>query len=193
MLGFAAAGQWPEFIAETPFHSIMIGLIATIALALAWLGSKRSLFALLAAAAFLLMVAAVVVERVLVTDREQISETLDQLADAVRNNSSAELLVRISDRAPEIEQAARSQLNRFQIDYCSITWKETPAIDDNANPPEANVRFSAFIRARERNEGGLEGGDVIGIKLRLQKEADGEWRVVDYSLYNPRNGASLNY
>ena len=193
MLGSALASQWPEFIAETPFHSIMIGLIATFAFGLIWLMSKRNLFAVLAVLAFLLMTAAIIVERVLVTDQEKISQTLDQLADAVRSNNEAELLLWISDRAPEVEQAARGHLKRFEIDYCSITWKELAAINSNSNPPEANVRFSAFIRAQERSEGGLEGGDVIGIKLRMKKESDGEWRVVDYALYNPRNGSALTY
>lgn len=193
MLGSATAGQWPDFIAESPFHSIMVGLIATFAFGLFWLMSKRNLFAVLAAVSFLLMVTAIVVERVIVTDQEKISDTLDQLADAVRNNNEAELLLRVSDRAPEVEQAARGHLRRWKIDYCSITWKEAAAIDDTANPPEANVRFSAFIRGHENSEGGLEGGDVVGIKLRMQKEADGEWRVVDYALYNPRNGGALTY
>jgi len=89
MLGFATAGQWPDFIAETPFHSIMIGLIATFAFGLFWLMSKRNVFAVLAGLAFLLMVTAIVVERVIVTDQEKISETLDYLADAVRNNNEA--------------------------------------------------------------------------------------------------------
>jgi hypothetical protein len=193
MLGSALASQWPEFIAETPFHSIMIGLIATFAFGLIWLMSKRNLFAVLAILSFLLMTAAIIVERVLVTDQEKISQTLDELADAVRSNNEAELLLWISDRAPEVEQTARGHLKRFEIDYCSITWKELAAINGNANPPEADVRFSAFVRAQERSEGGLEGGDVIGIKLRMQKESDGEWRVVDYALYNPRNGSALTY
>lgn len=193
MLGFATAGQWPDFIAETPFHSIMIGLIATFAFGLFWLMSKRNVFAVLAGLAFLLMVTAIVVERMIVTDQEKISETLDHLADAVRNNNEAELLLRISDRAPEVEQAARGHLKRWEIDYCSITWKEAAAINGSASPPEANVRFSAFVRGHEKSEGGLEGGDVIGIKLRLQRESDGEWRVVDYALYSPRNGGALTY
>jgi hypothetical protein len=92
-----------------------------------------------------------------------------------------------------VKESARGHLRRFEIDYCSITWKEPAAIKGNANPPEADVRFSAFIRAQERSEGGLEGGDVIGIKLRMQKESDGEWRVVDYALYNSRNGSALTY
>lgn len=193
MLGFAAAGQWPDFIAETPFHSIMIGLIATFAFGLLWITSKRSIFAGLAACSLFLMVGAIVVERVIVTDKEKVSEMLDQLADAVRTNNEAELLSKISDRAPEVEESARSHLNHWEIDYCSITWKEDAAIDASASPPETNVRFSAFIRAHENGEGGLEGGDVVGVKLRLQKEADGEWRVVDYSLYNPRSGDVLTY
>jgi|688.fasta_scaffold1047756_1 hypothetical protein len=193
MLGSASASQWPDFIAETPFHSIMIGLIATFAFGLIWLMSKRNLFAVLALLSFLLMSAAIIVERVLVTDQEKISQTLDRLADAVRKNNEAELLLWISDRAPEVKESARGHLRRFEIDYCSITWKEPAAIKGNANPPEADVRFSAFIRAQERSEGGLEGGDVIGIKLRMQKESDGEWRVVDYALYNSRNGSALTY
>jgi hypothetical protein len=193
MLGSALASQWPEFIAETPFHSIMMGLIATFAFGLVWLMSKRNLFAVLAAISFLLMVTAIIVERVLVTDQEKISRTLDQLADAVRDNNEGELLLWISDRAPDVERAARGHLKRFKIAYCSITWKELAAIAVNSNPPEANVRFSAFVSAQERSEGGLQGGDVIGIKLRMQKESDGEWRVVDYVLYNPRNGTTLTY
>ncbi len=171
----------------------MIGLIATFAFGLFWLMSKRTLFAVLAAIALLLMVTAIVVERVIVTDQEKISETLDELADAVRNNNAAELLLRISDRAPDVEQAAKSHLKRWEIDYCSITWKEPATIAVSGSPPEANVRFSAFVRGHEKSEGGLEGGDVIGIKLRMQKDPDGEWRVVEYALYNPRSGAALTY
>lgn len=189
----AYASQWPDFIAESPFHSIMLGLLGMIAFSVIWLMTRRMLFGFLTLVCLLGIIVAVVVERNLVTDREQISQTIDQLATAVRNNNGAELLQSISDQSPHVEQAARNELARFTIEYCSVTWKDDPKIDWTAKPPQATVRFTAFIRAHQKEADQISGADIVGVELVMNKEQDGLWRVVDYSLYNPRGGLARSY
>ncbi len=191
--GPPGANQLPDFIAETPFHSIMLGLLGIFVFGTVWLLSKRTIFLVLAIISLVAMSGAIVLERWLVTDREQINAELDSMADAVRSNSPTALLLHISQRFPGIRESARGHLNRWEIEYCNITSRQPVEIDWSESPPSARVRFVVFARASQKTGDGIGGADIVGIDLGLQKESDGRWRVVNYSLFNPRGGPAPAY
>lgn len=193
-MGSGGVNQLPDFIAETPFHAIMVGLLAIFVFGTIWLLSKRTLFLVLAIVALLGIVGAVLLERWVVTDREQISAEVDAMAAAVAANSPTSLLLHISDRVPSVKDAARGHFNRWEIESCNLTSRETPVIDWSQSPPQAEVRFVVFARASQKQGGdGLGGADLVGVNLQMQKEADGRWRVIGYSLFNPRGGPAPAY
>jgi hypothetical protein len=188
-----SANQLPDFIAETPFHAIMLGLLAIFVFGTVWLLSKRTAFLVLAVVSLLAMIGAIMLERWVVTDREQISVEVDAMAAAVAANSPTSLLLHISDRYPSIKDAARGHFNRWQIEFCNLTSREVPAIDWSRSPPQAEVRFVVFARARQKQGDGLGGADIVGVTLQMEKEPDGRWRVISYSLFNPRGGPAPAY
>ncbi len=191
--GPAGVNQLPDFIAETPFHSIMLGLLGIFVFGTVWLLGKRTIFLVLAMVSLLAMGSAIVLERWLVTDREQIVAEVDSMAEAVRNNSPTALLLHISQRFPGIRDSARGHLNRWEIESCNITSRQPVEIDWSQSPPSARVRFVVFARASQKTGDGLGGADIVGIDLGMQKETDGRWRVVNYSLFNPRGGPAPPY
>lgn len=192
-MGSGSANQLPDFIAETPFHAIMLGLLAIFVFGTIWLLSKRTLFLVLAIVALLGMVGAILLERWVVTDREQICTEVDAMAAAVAANSPTSLLLHISDRFPSIKDAARGHFNRWEIEFCNLTSRAPPVIDWSQSPPRAEVSFVVFARARQKQGDGLGGADLVGVTLQMQKETDGRWRVISYSLFNPRGGPAPAY
>lgn len=192
-MGPSSVSQLPDFIAESPFHAIMLGLLAIFVCGTIWLLSKRTVFLFLAIASAIGIVGAVVLERCLVTDREQIAAEVDAMAEAVRGNSPAALLRHISDRYPSVKDAARGHFSRWQIEACNLTSRGYPAIDWSQSPPTAEVRFAVFARAHQKQGDGLGGADIVGVNLEMQKESDGRWRVIGYSLFNPRGGPAPAY
>jgi hypothetical protein len=192
-MGSGDVNQLPDFIAETPFHAIMVGLLAIFVFGTVWLLGKKPLFLVLAIVSLVLTIGAVLAERWIVTDREQISAEVNAMAGAVSANSPTSLLLHISDRYPAIKDAARGHFNRWQIEFCNLTALEPPSIDWSQSPPQAEVRFTVFARAHQKQGDGLGGADIIGVTLQMQKEADSRWRVIGYSLFNPRGGPAPAY
>ncbi|MFO0265245.1 MAG: hypothetical protein ACK53V_26785, partial [Planctomycetota bacterium] len=72
-MGSGDVNQLPDFIAETPFHAIMVGLLAVFVFGTVWLLGKKPLFLVLAIVSLVMTIGAVLAERWIVTDREQIS------------------------------------------------------------------------------------------------------------------------
>ena len=80
------------WLTENPFPVLLIGSLTTAILAGGWLrtGSKWLLFAVIAAIA--VTVGLVLAERWIVTDREQVTQTLHDLAAVVERNEVAAAL-----------------------------------------------------------------------------------------------------
>lgn len=187
------ANQLPTFITESPLHPILIGLLVGFGCGAAWLIRKRPLFLGLAAITVVVTAGMVVLEAVLVTDREQIHSELDQMAEAVRANDTERLLEHLSPHPPGLRQSAKSQMDRWEISFCRILSRRDPEIQWAHTPPQAQLRFVALASGHSRGGDGIGGTDRLGINLVLEKESDGRWRVVAYNLFNPSSGIEIGY
>lgn len=164
---------------ETPVPILVLGVLA--AAVLGWLyitlGRKEYLAGLAGVVAVVLV--AVVVERLVVTEREQIEAVLDAGASAVQANDipRVESLLSAGGLAkvrPTIRRyAALIEFEQVHIRNIQIE------INDLVDPPTAYVTLDATAHFRHRLEGFPYRSYSGSVHLELVKEPEG-WRVEDY-------------
>lgn len=173
---------------ENPLHALLAGsLLVTGFGGFAWVTGRRWLWAL-AGLSLAGTIAALVVESVVVTDREQIHRTLDQMVVCVRNNDMAGLRRFLSERRPDVLQRFDSEMPRYTFRGASISRRGEPEFDDPVHPGRATIRFTGFVNVdASRSEFGFSGLVTRGVTLTLVRDPDGVWRVTDYEHYEPRS------
>ena len=131
---------------ESPWPILLIGIAveAVLAVMLLRTGQGRVLWAMLGTAAVVLV--GLVVERLVVTDREAVENTLDACVAAVKANDINRLLECISPTAPQVRAEARFVLDRFEIQKAALIDLEI-TINRLTNPPTAKAKFRASAPA----------------------------------------------
>ena len=167
---------------ESPWPILLIGIAveAVLAVMLLRTGQGRMLWAMLGVAAVVLV--GLAVERLVVTDREAVENTLDACVAAVKANDINRLLECISPAAPQVRAEARFVLDRFEVQKAALTDLEI-TINRLTNPPTAKAKFRAIGAGRDRKgEFPYQGfAEIVTVELRLEGD---RWLV---SGYQPEN------
>jgi len=168
------------FLLESPWPVLFVGIAVEAGLAIALLrtGQGKLLWWMLAAG--VLTLAGFGIERLVVTEREAITNTLDTAAEAVEDNDLERLLSCISPSAHGPRDASRWVLDRFDVEKAIIRNLE---IDINrlTSPSTANAHFQAIGNGRDR-KGEIPYrtyGERVIVKLRLEGD---RWLVTGYSI-----------
>ncbi len=171
-----------RLLAESPLTIALSGGLIAAILFVIWLQASHRLVLI----AFCVVVAAtaglVGLERLWVTDREQLNQTLYDLADTVGQKSLDELLTYIHPDAAAVRQTATSEYNHYQLDEVRITQVWETEITD---PEHAVVKFNVIV------VGGTRSGDIAGQRVAryvivwFQKH-QGAWKVAGYSHHGPQ-------
>jgi hypothetical protein len=166
---------------ENPLPIAVVGgLVALVAL-LVFLSRRngKSLAALIAIVAITL--ALLVIERLVVTDLEQIEAEILGMADAIEANDVAGVVEHIDPAAAKIRadiEALMPQVKWSVANAASITV----TLDDDANPPAASSRFRAFMQGAHSRTG-LQ---VAYINQQVDMawiKRDGRWLMEGYTAY----------
>ena len=167
---------------ESPWPILLIGIAveAVLAVMLLRTGQGRLLWAMLGVGAVVLV--GLVVERLVVTDREAVENTLDACVAAVKANDINRLSECISPTAPQVRAEARFVLGRVEVQKAAITDLEI-TINRLTSPPTAKAKFRAIGAGRDRKgEFPYQGfAEFITVELRLEGD---RWLV---SGYQPEN------
>jgi hypothetical protein len=134
---------------ESPVPVICIGVVAEVLLAIIlWrTGRGRLLWAMLGVAAFVLL--GVLVEWLVVTDREAIKNTLAAGAAALEANNLDRLLDCMSPGSRQPRDDARWVLHRVQVESARFANLEI-TFGPGGKPPTAKARFMAIVKGRDR-------------------------------------------
>lgn len=138
--------------------------------------TRRQLYAALVILA--LIIGAVVLERVVVTDRERIEATIDAMRDAAGRADVEALLSGVSEDYYD-EMLGREGLRALAENYFERYGRTGVRILSRAvslRGDEGAVEMRVFARA-ERGANGGEFGRSTWLIL-LQKESDGVWRII---------------
>ena len=175
-----------HWLTEDAFVPMLTGMfVASVLLLMAW--SARNKIVMLVALAVAAVTATIVVtEAIIVTDRENVTDLVYELAGHVRVNDVEAIASHISPQATEISDRMRGQMSRFDVEACSIVGVN----DFSSDGQRATIDFVAWGQGSQR-QGGLGGAANPRVVLELAKQPDESWKIVGYSISDPRSGVSL--
>jgi len=171
---------------DSPIYIVLIGIVLGVFVGVGWTasGRKELLFALGAVVA--LTVIMLIVERVVITDREAIQATLAEIARDVQANDLQRVVGHIAKGHTSLVQKAQNEMPNYEFTECRVTKIHKTDIDASAEPRSAIVEFNVYVDGKF-GRGGFEmtGPAVRWIQLQMIREEDGKWRVVDYKHHAP--------
>ncbi len=172
------------WLQEDPLYIVLTGTLLIGGFGgFGWVTGKGWLWGL-AGLSLLAMVVLLLIERRTVTDREQLHRTLEEMVVCVRNNDVAGLAGFISPSRQDTLEQLNAEMPQYKFHGCSISRRDEPKFDQNASPPRAVMDFAAFVNVDARQSQYDYNGTVTrGVTLTFEKEADGKWRVIEYSHY----------
>ena len=119
-----------------------------------------------------------VVERLIVTDREAIEMTLDKAVAAVKANDIDRLLECISPSAKDIQDQSRWVLSRYVVESAWIRNLEI-TVNNHTSPPTAKAKFTAIGQGKDNMGQVPYRGYSVQVVVDLRKEGD-RWLVTGY-------------
>ena len=169
---------------ENPLPVLFLGVLATAVLAgiLYMTGRISVLIALIGSV--LLCGVLLLVERLVVTEAEQVDLILESIARAIQRNDLNDALQYISTSAPEVRESAKQRLPRMIISSATITSRIDVKVSRGKSRLTAVARFTARIVGNDKQGYVQDGHYVRFFIVRLRKEK-GMWRVTDYEERDP--------
>lgn len=163
---------------ESPWPILVIGIAieAVLAILLLRTGLGRFLWAMLGVA--VLTLAALMVERLVVTEREAVTDTIDACVAAIEANDLNRLLEHVSPSAMQPRADARWVLGRFEFRMARISNLEF-TINRLTSPPTAKAKFKALAAATDR-QGEVPYQSLSGVVTVTLRKEGGRWLVADY-------------
>ena len=179
-----------DWLFEQPLIIVVLGMLLILALGAAWSASGRKELLWGLGAALALLIAGLITERMVVTDREAIDATLEQIARDVKGNNRRALMRHIYSGAPKLKQKAEAELPNYEFTECRITRIFSRDIDRLAEPRSAIVEFNIVAGGNFTYEGISFSDSNIPrwVKLHLVREKDGRWTVQEYIHDDPQRG-----
>lgn len=174
------------WLTEDSFIPMLTGIFAAVTLLLmAWSARNKTVMGVGLLVA-VVTAGIVTTEMMIVTDRETVTDLVYELAGHVRKNDVDAIVGHLSPQVPEIENRMRGQMGQYRVEGCSIVGVN----DFSSDGENAQIDFVAWGQGSKRR-GGLAGAANPRVILKLKKQQDGSWKIVGYSVSDPRSGISL--
>lgn len=177
-----------NWIFDQPLIIVLLSVAVLTGVAITWIttGHKALLYVLIAGVALAALL--LVVERMVVTDREAIDATLQQMARDVASNVPAKITQHISPSAPSLQAQANAEMPNYKFSTLRITKIHEIKVNADAEPRTAVVEFNIIATGTFK-----AGSDVLAdaniprwVQLDLVKDPDGAWRVKNYQHAPPQ-------
>jgi hypothetical protein len=138
-------------------------------------------------AGVVLLIGWVVIERLVVTDREYLDQAIYFMSDCVQRNDVDGLLEYVSVNSKQTYRRVEKEFPDYQFRSCNIVRRNDLQIDDTKAPPTARIDFTVFVDLDATIRYGYNGPAQRNVVLEFEKESDGVWRVVNFEHYDPRD------
>jgi hypothetical protein len=173
-----------SWLFEDPWPVIWITLVVEALLAAALFNTQSKavlagMLGVLALAGGLLLV-----ERLVVTETEEVEQTLHDVAEALETNDVAAVLTHLAPDAAEIRFAAQGLLPSVNITEAEVGSDLSVRINPLMNPPTATARFMGKISMESGGSRNIPYEKFIRpFSVTLRKEGD-RWLLTGYKLEN---------
>ena len=169
-----------SWLFEDPTTVIVAGVILLTLLAAALLITGRMKICLAMAIVAVVFTGLVLVERWVVTEREQVEAIIHDLAAAIVTQQQDRVVSHISQNStkpPSLRRIAAGYMANFHIKEVKFIDALEITINANNDPPIAHAQFSVVLVGPVRYPTKLE--------VWFRKEAN-HWRVFKYKSHGPR-------
>jgi hypothetical protein len=165
---------------ESPWPILFIGIVVEAVLAVGLMQTGRGKYLVAMIGVAVVVVIGLVVERLVVTDREAVERTLDAAVVAVRKNDIDGVLNCILPSAKEPREESRWLLSLVDVEEGHISDLEIK-INRLTSPPTAEAKFLAVGKGRDRKGEFPYQGFAQRVVVQLQLQGD-RWLVTGYKL-----------
>lgn len=169
-----------SWLFEDPTTLIVAGLLIEVLLGVALVKSGRGALALVMLGVLVLVGSGVLIERFVVTDREEVEDTFDGICRALMANDVQGVLSYIDPMAADVRSHVQSVLPQAHVTDARV-YDLMIDVDRHVNPPTARAQFVGRVKGRFRGDGpgGAEGLVLRRFTVDLHKQGE-RWLVVAY-------------
>jgi hypothetical protein len=175
-----------NWLFDRPVYVALLGVMFCVPIAIAWVmtGRKEVLYVL--AVAFSIFVGLLIMERMVVSDREAIEATVQQIARDVQANDHPAVQRHVYSGSPKLLKEVQAELSNYKFIECRITSQPEVEVNAKDQPRSAQVTFLAAAAGDFKYEGMSASATKEApirrrITLNMRKEADGRWTVESYA------------
>jgi ketosteroid isomerase-like protein len=174
-----------EWFTENAFFPSCMGILLAIAFIGLAFSSGEMIMMKIGLAIAALTALLITTEIIIVTDREQVENSLYDMASAMQKNDVDRVFQYLD--SDELVQRAKGHLQDATCHACSITAIKEVTVQEDGK--EATADFVAFAQASNKS---FPSPTPIQrrIKLFFKKKAD-RWKIYDFETSDPRAGVSL--
>ena len=162
---------------EEPLYILLIGVPLTLAFVFAWIRTTKTPLLVVAIALLLLTIGGVIAERLVVSDREAITQQLDQIAADVQAGDLPKILGHVHSDAVQTRSLAETQLTRYTVRGARIAKIHELKVFRDRDPAESEIKLNAVVEIDA-----YRGPIAFLVTLRLDGET---WKVYDYEIHEP--------
>jgi hypothetical protein len=176
-----------DWLLEKPLWIVAMGLVTAAVFGAVWIqtGRRAALNGLLGVLVLTGLLLAL--ERMIETDREQIQLTLHRIAGHVERNDVQGALRYAHSESPEIRKHAEAELPRYDFQRVNIKPNLEVRVEQDKQPVLAIAEFNVVVVLSDRS-GFLNNRRIPRFARVIFQQEDGDWRVVDYEHFDPREG-----
>ena len=179
-----------SFFLESPLSIVLVGIFFAVAALFGLLKTGLIRFLYIAIGVAVLTCLLVVVERQIVTPREEIAQTLQVIAADLESNNAQAILEHVSTTVPETRSLAARALKRVELHRVVVKNNLTVDFGSDPNGNRAKASFNAVIVGSEKS-GAIQNQTSPWFFIVDFVKEGGKWRVVDYSRKSPTQGIKI--
>jgi hypothetical protein len=166
---------------ENPWPILSLGITVEVVLVILLIVTRRGVLLGWMLGTATVVGAGVLIEWLVVTDREAIDDALHSCAAAIEANDQAQLLSHVSPSATHLRQEIRGRMDRFEVSMMRISNLEI-TVNRKADPRVAKAVFTAIGKGRDR-KGEYVLGQAYGGKVIVDFSCEnGAWRATGYDI-----------
>jgi hypothetical protein len=167
-----------SWLVESPWPALVVGVVveAMLAIALVRTGLMKIVGAMVAVLIVTLLL--VVLERVVVTEYEEVEAALDAASAAIEANDLDRVVSFIAPQQPQLKQYAERAMRQFAFSEVRVGNDLKVQVNPLTSPRSAKAQFSVKVAGKARKSG-LVGTQLVPVELTLHK-IDGRWYVTEY-------------
>ena len=167
------------WLVESPWPVLVTGILIEAVLAIALL--RTGLAKVIAAMVGVLIVTVLLLllERVVVTEFEEVEMALDSAATALAQNDVEKVVSFISPEQQSLKSYAERSMRQFKFTDAVVGGDLKVQVNRLTSPPSATAKFTVRLAGKD-TRGTIPYGNLVErVELTLHKIGD-RWYVVDY-------------